>query len=63
MADYFEALGYAMPEQYNPADFIMDVVNDVDARKVLAEAYATHGRTKLDLPPIDQVPANGATFR
>jgi len=61
-ADYFEALGYAMPEQYNAADFVMDVVNDPQARVTLADIFASRAEETLALPPIDFVPTNGATF-
>ncbi|CAF1379057.1 unnamed protein product [Adineta steineri] len=38
--DYFATLGHHAPLQYNPADFIMDLVNqDMETREQLKEAY------------------------
>ncbi|CAF4586381.1 unnamed protein product [Rotaria sp. Silwood2] len=38
--DYFATLGYESPPRYNPADFIMDLVNqDTKVREELKEAY------------------------
>ncbi|CAF1311437.1 unnamed protein product [Didymodactylos carnosus] len=40
---YFGTLGYKSPEQYNPADYVMDLVNqDMEVREKLKEAYITN---------------------
>lgn len=44
MTDYFARLGHAMPENYNPADFVLDLVS-VDLRSEEAEEM-TKQRTK-----------------
>ncbi|CAF0837440.1 unnamed protein product [Adineta steineri] len=38
--DYFATMGHQSPEQYNPADYVMDLVNqDMKIREELKEAY------------------------
>ncbi|CAF3674611.1 unnamed protein product [Adineta steineri] len=38
--DYFATMGHHSPEQYNPADYVMDLVNqDMKIREELKEAY------------------------
>lgn len=37
---YFAKLGYHVPEQYNPADYVMDLLNsDNEVKEKLANAY------------------------
>ncbi|KAJ1550775.1 hypothetical protein HK096_005089, partial [Nowakowskiella sp. JEL0078] len=38
-SDYFSSLGYPCPAQYNPADHIMDIVQDQEVRKKVTNAF------------------------
>lgn len=49
---YFGQLGFKSPSDYNPADFIMDLVNaDDNPREMLQQKFLEVGIKTLDLPP------------
>ena len=50
--DYFALVGHQSPAQYNPADFIMDLVNqDMKVREELKEAYIKNRYTLNEQRP------------
>ncbi|UJR13071.1 hypothetical protein I4U23_000095 [Adineta vaga] len=52
--NYFSIIGYQSPLQYNPADFLMDLVNqDMNIREQVKEAYIEN-KNRLDLIEIQK---------
>lgn len=41
-SQHFAQCGFQCPEQYNPADYIMDIVSKPTSRDVMAKAYQEH---------------------
>ncbi len=49
-------MGHESPAQYNPADYVMDLVNqDMKVREELKEAYAQNRTIMNEKKPADQL--------
>lgn len=52
MKTYFDGIGYIMPQQTNPAEFVLDLVNtDFTANKELAQSRLLEFHSKWDSSP------------
>lgn len=58
--DYFEALGHNCPKNYNPADFLLDMVatNSQDVVNTLSNVYNESSKANNTMSPIPNIQSN-----